>query len=559
MAEITLATINNTLTRVDDNTEKTSRGISSFVDYLKGKQDKSLEAMREEKAQQQKVAAATGSSSTSEGKSGSGFSFGNIGKILGGLSLAKLAPMIGKKLLTRVLGPLAIATFADDIVEYLLPEGFENKAIKDALSGGLTGGAIGFMVGGPLGAAIGAGIGALMKNENFKKAVTELGETLKVQGEALLKEIKPTVIRFKDAFINLFKSLGITPEGVTEGIAKTLNAIGNAAASGVESLTKIAKGEFSGMDLVKGIGFLGTVAAVLMPGKFMKLFGMLAMMAKGGVGKSLRAIMAGGGAALTAAGAMLGLGGKDKDMVTAKSGKQYHKDSPQGKMIQNMTKKTGQTVAKGTQAAAGAASGVAKFPRIMKALAVLRKVPLIGGIAALGQIAMMDPVTVDGLADVLGGIGGGALGAMLGALTLNPVGIFAGGLVGSLAGGTLAKAAAQYLMGKKVDAFGFGLGWVNDLLNGDKSAAAKAPATNTTSMSGGGGPPNRTFINPSTSGSTISNAVSSKGMSPGAMGGSNVSFSADTNTNISNSNTTNALISNGPAVDLQDQMLGGLT
>ena len=85
---------------------------------------------------------------------------------------------------------------------------------------------------------------------------------------------------------------------------------------------------------------------------------------------------------------------------------------------------------------------------------------------------MMDPVTVDGLADVLGGIGGGALGAMLGALTLNPVGIFAGGLVGSLAGGTLAKAAAQYLMGKKVDAFGFGLGWVNDLLNGGKSVGS---------------------------------------------------------------------------------------
>tara|TARA_B100000085_G_scaffold283141_1_gene313094 strand:+ start:929 stop:2593 length:1665 start_codon:yes stop_codon:yes gene_type:complete len=553
MAEITLATINNTLTRVDDNTENTSRGISSFVDYLKGKQDKSLEAMREEKAQQQKVAAATGSSSTSEGKSGSGFSFGNIGKILGGLSLAKLAPMIGKKLLTRVLGPLAIATFADDIVEYLLPEGFENKAIKDALSGGLTGGAIGFMVGGPLGAAIGAGIGALMKNENFKKAVTELGETLKVQGEALLKEIKPTVIRFKDSFINLFKSLGITPEGVTEGIAKTLNAIGNAAASGVESLTKIAKGEFSGMDLVKGIGFLGTVAAILMPGKFMKLFGMLAMMAKGGVGKSLRAIMAGGGAALTAAGAMLGLG-PDKNMVTAKSGKQYHKDSPQGKMIQNMTKKTGETAAKST---AAAASGIAKYPKLAKAISVLRRVPLIGGIAALAQIAMMDPVTVTGLSKILGGVGGGAIGAALGSFG-GPLGIFAGGLGGMLAGETLGLAAAQFLMGKKVDAFGFGFGWVNDLLNnmqGKGDTTTTAPAT---TMSGGGGPPNRTFVNPSTSGSTISNAVSSRGMSPGAMGGSNISFSADTNTNISNSNTNAALIANGPAVDLQDQMLKGL-
>jgi len=43
------------------------------------------------------------------------------------------------------------------------------------------------------------------------------------------------------------------------------------------------------------------------------------------------------------------------------------------------------------------------------------------------------------------------------------------------------------------------------------------------------------------------------------MGGSNVSFSADTNQTINNSNTTQALISSGPSVDLQDQMTAGLT
>ena len=35
MAEITLGTINNTLTQVESNTETTSRGIGSFIDYLK--------------------------------------------------------------------------------------------------------------------------------------------------------------------------------------------------------------------------------------------------------------------------------------------------------------------------------------------------------------------------------------------------------------------------------------------------------------------------------------------------------------------------------------------
>ena len=46
-----------------------------------------------------------------------------------------------------------------------------------------------------------------------------------------------------------------------------------------------------------------------------------------------------------------------------------------------------------------------------------------------------------------------------------------------------------------------------------------------------------------------------RGMSPGAMGGSSIAFSADTNQTINNNSSTNALISSGPAVDLQDQML----
>ncbi len=535
----TLADINQTLVRVDDNTENTSRGITSFLKQMAEDKRKQLEASREQTQAVADVGRMQGESSAQSSGGGGGGLLGGVKNMLAGASMATLASTLGKGLLKRVLGPAVIATFSDEIVDFLLPDGFENQAIRDALSGGLTGGAIGFMVGGPLGAAIGAGIGALMKNEKFKKAVGELGETLKVQGEALLKEIEPTVVRFKDSFINLFKSLGITPEGVTEGIAKTLNVIGNAAASGVESLTKIAKGEFSGMDLIKGIGLLGTVGAILMPGKFMKLFGMLAMMAKGGVGKTLRGIMAGGGAMLTSAATMLGFGGKGKDMVTAKSGKQYHKDSPQGKMIQNMTKTTGQTVAKGTQAAGSAVSGIAKFPRLAKALSVLRRIPLIGGIAALGQIAMMDPVTVDGLADILGGIGGGALGAMLGALTMNPVGVFTGGLVGALAGGTLAKAAAQYLLGKKVDAFGFGLGWVNDLLNGDKGAVAKSNqpqvGTDAMRMRGGGGAP-QTFTKPSAqAGNNLKSSISQpSGMSPGAMGGSTAVVNSGNTTNTVN-------------------------
>lgn len=533
----TLADINQTLVRVDDNTENTSKGITSFLKQMAEDKRKQLEASRE---QTQAVADVgrmqSPSSGESSGGGGGGGLLSGVRNMLAGASMASLASTLGKGLLKRVLGPAVIATFSDEIVDFLLPDGFENQAIRDALSGGLTGGAIGFMVGGPLGAAIGAGIGALMKNEKFKKAVGELGETLKVQGEALLKEIEPTVVRFKDSFINLFKSLGITPEGVTEGIAKTLNVIGNAAASGVESLTKIAKGEFSGMDLIKGIGLLGTVGAILMPGKFMKLFGMLAMMAKGGVGKTLRGIMAGGGAMLTSAATMLGFGGDKNVKFDEKSGR--YRNTQTGKFVKgpSTTGTVSQTVAKGTQTAGSAVSGISKFPRLAKALSVLRRVPLIGGIAALGQIAMMDPVTVDKLAGVLGGIGGAALGGMVGALTPIPGGLLIGTGLGAVLGDTLAKAAAQYLMGKKVDAFGFGFGWLNDLINGkDTKSNQPRVGTDAMRMRGGGGAP-QTFTKPSAqAGNNLKSSISQpSGMSPGAMGGSTAVVNSGNTTNTVN-------------------------
>ena len=528
----TLADINETLVRVDDNTETTSRGINSFLKYLENDKRKALEASREEK---QAVANTGGrmQSSASGKSSSSGGLLETVKNMLAGASLATLATTLGKGLLKRVLGPAVIAGFAEEIVEYLLPEGFENQAIKDALTGGLQGAAIGFMVGGPLGAAIGGGIGALLKNEKFKKAVEDLGVELKQMGKDLYEKLEPTVINFKNNFLDFFDALGITKEGVVQGLALTLTTIGDAAASGVESLTKIVKGDFSGMDLIKGIGFLGTVAAILMPGKFMKLFGMLAMMAKGGVGKTLTGIMAGGGAMLSSAAAMLGLG-PDKNMVTAKSGKQYHKDSPQGKMIQNMTKKTGETAAKG-------AAGIAKYPKLLKALNFLKGVPLVGGIAALSQIAMMDPVTVDKLAGVLGGIGGAALGGMVGALTPIPGGLLIGTGLGAVLGDTLAKAAAQYLMGKKVDAFGFGFGWLNDLINGkEDSKKTVQPQTKSYGMSPGamGGKAPTTVTRPDQIGATTMKSNISSGMSPGAMGGATTSPPINL-TNNNNSSTQN--------------------
>ena len=553
MADVTLSTINNTLTRVDDNTESTSKGIGSFIDYLKNKDNKDLENLREQRAKAQK--AVTTADSSSPTRSSSGGMFSGLSGALKGLSLATLAPMIGKKLLTRVLGPAAIAMFADDIVEFLLPEGFENQTIKDALAGGLTGGAIGFAVGGPLGAAIGAGIGALMKNEKFKKAMSDLGTTIKEQGSVLLEKLEPTIIRFKESFVNLFNSLGITKEGVTEGLAKVLQTIGDAAASGVESITKLLKGDFEPMDVVKGITTLGAVAALLMPGKFMKLLGLLAGR-KGLLG------------VLTKAAGVLGIGFGAGALV---------KDAPEAGGKPTPKPQAGSVVrsAKGNLMIAGAdgkatsvkappgskvgdvpkGSGVAgKFGRMAKFLRLPGIATLMAGydIYSILNSDSSRGEKVKALTEVFGGLLGGVAGLKVGGLIGGALGTLGFPLIGTGIGGVLG-AGLGYFGGKAL------AGSIAEfLLGGDAKPKMPVIPAGSDSMRMGRGGPTQTFTKPSTSGDAIKSQVS-RGMSPGAMGGSNVTFSADTNQTISNSNTTNALISSGPAVDLQDQMLGGLT
>ncbi|MBL19120.1 MAG: hypothetical protein CMC82_04750, partial [Flavobacteriaceae bacterium] len=79
MATITLATINDTLTNVEDNTEKTSKGIDSFVDYLKDKQieDDADKLQDKREATKAKVAPpALGLKKSDDG----GFNFGKLFK-----------------------------------------------------------------------------------------------------------------------------------------------------------------------------------------------------------------------------------------------------------------------------------------------------------------------------------------------------------------------------------------------------------------------------------------------------------------------------------------------
>ena len=116
----TLAEINQTLNRVDDNTENTSRGIGTFVKFLQDNKRKDLEAAREKK--NVVVPNIQPKADTTVSKEKSSGMFDGIRNMLAGASLAKLAPLIGKGLLKRVLLPATIATFSDEIVDFLLPE-----------------------------------------------------------------------------------------------------------------------------------------------------------------------------------------------------------------------------------------------------------------------------------------------------------------------------------------------------------------------------------------------------------------------------------------------------
>ena len=132
-----------------------------------------------------------------------------------------------------------------------------------------------------------------------------------------------------------------------------------------------------------------------------------------------------------------------------------------------------------------------KFPRLAKFLKFAGRFGGLGsliGVAELIKMASTGTLTVEAVSGlfggILGGIGGTKLGAAIGTMFPGPgtiIGGLLGGGFGFLAGDTLAKALGQWMLGKKVDAFGFGFGWVNDMFNGADAAASTRTGSATSS------------------------------------------------------------------------------
>tara|TARA_Y100000114_G_scaffold121862_1_gene117105 strand:+ start:2386 stop:4320 length:1935 start_codon:yes stop_codon:yes gene_type:complete len=156
-----------------------------------------------------------------------------------------------------------------------------------------------------------------------------------------------------------------------------------------------------------------------------------------------------------------------------------------GKMKVMQNAKTGaiftQGVAKSTKVGMQKVNPLTKFPKFAKVLGVAKRIPVLGTVLGAAEVlsilasdaSMEDKVA--GVAGALGGIGGSALGAMmggtLGTAIFPGVGTAIGGALGGFGGYFLAssmtKALAQWMLGQKVDAFP--LDFLNNLMNGDET------------------------------------------------------------------------------------------
>ena len=253
----TLADINKTLISVDENTQKTSKGINGFLTYLKGrdaKEDrKDLEASRE--------ARKVNTRDTQQSASGSGRFSGfklpsfNLPSLA---ALATAAAAFTTRLFKRGFIGGLLTGFADEIANFFLPgEPGEKQLTKDLrkyLTGALEGFGLGFILFGKKGGIFGAILGALTKNPKVDKELGRLSDNL----EKLAKVI-----------------FGPDYKG---GFAKLANSIAGLAGDGLTRLNNLVEGKnFStenirelGKDILGAAGVLGAFGFFVSP-KFRKM------------------------------------------------------------------------------------------------------------------------------------------------------------------------------------------------------------------------------------------------------------------------------------------------
>ena len=481
MAEATLADLSLGIKKTNDTLEKTL-SAQKKLNALIVKQNKSTFAGDDLESQREKDKSQAEAETIRESKSGGGVSDGGPGFLSGlgiGGALTKaggalgLAAMLGKKgLKTAILVALADEV-GDEVTKYT-----NSKETGDAVERGMVAGGFGLLINKRF-AAIGAILGAAMTEENQKK-LGVLGEKLKPAKDALNEKLSQFGMRIP------------TTQDVLTGIS---NAVGGT----LTGLTKLAEGDYSGFKdnlgsiakTTAGLAFMlspkGTANLAL---KALKApFVALSTAVKGTIAAGTSAAAASRAAKISNlnkagsinpdTGKIVGVDGKDTVVS---------KDAKDAKKLQKEIKQ---------KAAKMKAPKIPVPPRLgnfMKLVKAGGPISALLGIADVSMILASEGSIDDkigelggALGSAIGGLGGFAAGGAAGALLtgpLAPFGALGGGLLGGIAGAfggeSIGMALAQYLFGKKVTAFGFPFGWVNDKING--ATAAAPSATESTAM-----------------------------------------------------------------------------
>ena len=150
------------------------------------------------------------------------------------------------------------------------------------------------------------------------------------------------------------------------------------------------------------------------------------------------------------------------------------------------------------------AKAIKMFPKFGMLGKVAKRIPILGQVMAVGQLAMIlagdAPASekAAGVAGILGGLGGATLGAIIGGtvgsvvpVVGNLIGGAAGGLLGYMAGETIATGLAQWMLGEKVTAFpdAWYLPDINSMFNGKEEEKGGAAGGDAKKGDGGTPPP----------------------------------------------------------------------
>lgn len=298
MADVTLATINQTLVSVDDNTQKTSRGIEGFLKYLEEKRRDDLEAEREKQAQRVEVNKTKSDSTGKSSGGGGGFKLPSL-KGLGGLATVggavALAKTLGTRLVKRGLFAAVATAFADDIAAALV-EGDDqpSQQLRNTLSNAISGGAIGYAIAGKKGGLIGILSGALLTNPKTKEALKKLGTNLEETATKIFGDVD-----VKGTLANASNTMsGLLGKGIT--------SINNLLEGNTDNLASDIAGSLT---TLAGLAFLVSPRATIGAGKS-TLRGLLKGFSKSGpIGKKVAGILALLGlTAISPSGAVQGMG-----------------------------------------------------------------------------------------------------------------------------------------------------------------------------------------------------------------------------------------------------------